>query len=177
MVNCEVNNIKASCKIKGEDTPRKLKELASHHNSVTKKKSNFFVLREKFVYVIFYTGHVNITGAKSRDAINEACSDLSVILNKLDLTLSRLIIDNICLSGSLPHTLNLVTFSNQLLQDCVNFSFNPRKFPGLSFPSTKQSSGTTIVFTSGKFIIVGLKHEEAIRDAKSQLLGFADRAK
>ena len=129
MVACEVNNIKASCKIHGSDTSKKLKVFVLNHPGVTKKKSNFFVLREKFVYIIFYTGHVNITGAKSHDAVNEARSNLSLQLEAFDLKLSRLVIDNICLSGALPSTINLVSFSNQLLQECINFCYNPRKFP------------------------------------------------
>ena len=176
MVICEVNNIKASCKVQGKNISSKLKVFEKGRISVTKRKSNFFVLRDKFVYIIFYTGHVNITGVRSRDTVNEARVYLSVLIKNLDLTLSQSVIDNICLSGSLSRGLNLVSFSDQLQQDCVSFCYNPRKFPGLSFPSTNNNSGTTIVFTSGKFIIVGLKHEDAILDAESRLIELIGRS-
>ena len=175
MSHCAVNNIKASCKLLGLDITAKLRFLASNNLSVSKKKSNFFVFRDKCVYIIFYTGHVNITGARSRSALDEARNYLSTVVEKFELKLSCVTIDNICLSGKLPTTVNLIHFSDKLLQHCITFCYNPRKFPGLSFASAERRSGTTIVFASGKFIIVGLKEEDQVIRAEAHLIDLINK--
>lgn len=153
MITSEVNNIKASCKVKNSDVGAKLKEFSINSSLVTLKKSNFFVLRDKFVYIIFYTGHINITGIKAFHEINQSKGEIKAHLN-LDIGEPR--IDNITLSGSVKGKVNLFSFSSILQQNRLDFGFNPHKFPGLNFRPT-SCPGTVVLFSSGKFILVGIK--------------------
>ena len=82
----KISNIKYSCKLKEKtppvlanelksnksesDTPpgglrRILKQFSCEDSSVSVCQPNFFVLRKTYVFVIFFTGHVNVTGCSS----------------------------------------------------------------------------------------------------------------
>ena len=166
MISCKINNIKVSCTLSGPNIFEVLKKISSTQNSVTKQRSNFFVLRCKFVYIIFYTGHVNITGARDFDQVETAKCELIRIISNSLISINKTVIDNICLSGSLNTSFDLITFADYLRSIDRDFCFNPRRFPGLSVTSIERESGTFLIFASGKFVLVGVKNESEIKQSK-----------
>lgn len=153
MLPFTVNNIKASCKIISATVSRDLRELASKSSLVTKTRGNFFVLRKDFVFIIFYTGHVNCTKLKLVTDIEKARTYLESLIDKSVVTTPK--IDNITTSGaSHPSSggVNLFKLCQYLKDRGISYRFKPHRFPGLNF---KIGGATIIIFTSGKFIAVG----------------------
>lgn len=158
MAACAINNVKVSCKVTGPSIKRTLQDLSCTSDSVTRKSSNFFVLRSKYVYIIFFTGHVNITGVRSVNEVANSCIHLKGLLHNKDLEISTPSIDNICSSGSVRDRVDLYQLAVFLQKNGYQFCFNPHKFPGLSIaPLENAARGTFTIFSSGKFILVGLK--------------------
>ena len=149
-----VNNIKISLTFEGEFRESVLRQYAKTSPFVTKKCGNFFVVREKFVFIIFYKGHVNCTKLKDMDDITQVRAFLKTQLPTLELKACS-IIDNITASGRIRGTeLNLFRFSTYLSQDGRPHHYNPTCFPGLS---TRIGRVTFILFRSGKYIAIGAK--------------------
>lgn len=149
-----VNNIKVSYKVVCPSLPELLSEL-SVEKDAKKTTNNFFVLRQLgFVYVIFYTGHVNCTKLKTLDDVEKSKQLFLRLSVKCEVTNCR--IDNITASGKVSpgSRLNLFSFCSFLKKEGIAHNFDPHKFPGLNF---KLMSVTFILFNSGKFILVGGK--------------------
>ena len=162
MPSYRVNNIKISFKLNVPDSRTFLRYIAVTSPYVTKIEGNFFVLRSTFVYVIFYTGHVNCTKLTELSDI-EKCQSLLKRLIQEDsypsdehhqCETSSAIVDNICSSGTVDQRVKLVRFTDYLKLKEVGFRYNPQTFPGLS---VKINNVSFTLFNSGKFIAVGAK--------------------
>jgi TATA-box binding protein (TBP) (component of TFIID and TFIIIB) len=123
---------------------------------------NYCKIRNKFYYTIFPSGFINITGIRKKQEIEEA---INQIISHLQLTLADLklqengsvyCIDNITVTGALNITkkLNLAVLHCKTITDCKT-SYNNLHFPGLFLHFTGVK-GTVLLFSSGKFNIVGL---------------------
>ena len=163
MLPYRVNNIKISFKIDGQNVKKTLQLVAVSNPYVTKIDGNFFVLRKRFVYIIFFTGHVNCTKLTS---LSEVKTSQNVLLEVIDqekiaedelyLTSSPTV-DNICSSGEFAKRIRLLQFATFLHRENVRHRYNPQTFPGLNL---KLCGISITVFTSGKFIAVGAKTQE-----------------
>lgn len=157
-----VNNIKVSYKLEEEEELKDLtlKEFAESHTAVTKITGNFFVLRDEFVYVIFYTGHVNCTKLKNLQDIELSRKFLRLTFPRYNVSEGR--VDNIVASGRVNdgERINLFIFSQFLNRCSIPHHFNPQHFPGLN---VKFGDVTFVVFTSGKYIAVGSKSHDKLR--------------
>ena len=156
MCGYTINNIKVSFKARSPHIQRSLKDLCSSSAYVTKKDINFFVLRKKFVFIVFFTGHINCTKLKSVDDLNNCLIEFEDFFpshERETLELKAPIIDNISASGDLliPRV-NLLNLAKFLQTEQLKFRFNPEAFPGLCF---RVQPVSFTVFTSGKFIAVG----------------------
>ena len=159
MLGYDITNIKVSCKIYGDNVGGHLREKAKTNENVHKQYGNFFVLRQEFVYIIFYTGHVNCTKLKTDRDVFKAKEVLENFLGS-KFYVSKLRVDNISACGDFAKlstaefadTFNLLLFKKYLQRIIVPNRFNPQSFPGLNF---KVGRATFVVFTSGKFICVG----------------------
>lgn len=153
MICHRVNNIKVSFKIDGA-SQFFLRQFAQSSPLVSKVDGNFFVLRDRFVFVIFFTGHVNCTKLRTLTEIDEAKQILDDhLLGSWDFSASK--VDNISASGfSGVNRLNLRKFGDFLKVQNLNFKYNPERFPGLNF---RISGVTFVLFASGNFLAVGSK--------------------
>ena len=172
---------------------------------VTKVDSSFFVLRPaspipelfltcagleerwplvcKTVLVVFYAGHVNITGLRLRNdgdcgeedeedkLIGVLASLLSALFPKLPGRLVGWQRDNYTASGQLNLTPlglpSMERFLNTLLErktelEVFSVQYNREQFPGV-FIRRQACAGTIILFNSGKFIVVGVRAREEIK--------------
>lgn len=163
MIGCKINNLKASCKITGNDVRTKLVALSKTSGKVSKRErernGNFFVLRDKFVFTIFFTGHVNCTKLKNFQEFTEAQTILNNHLENVDISVLKT--DTISANGILKGPpVNLFRLSNYFKSAAIHSHFNPEKFPGLN--CRINDSSTFIVFQSGKYISVGAKTAERL---------------
>lgn len=133
-----------------------------------KKHSNFCVYKNIYNYTIFESGCINITGVKDysliESAIDVICDYLKVEKSK-DLLIQdneKYIIDNILYTGSFQIQLPIKQLNSYI------YSLNKKKltdlkgqknglhFPGL-FVKVGSRRGRIILFSSGKFVILGVQ--------------------
>ena len=161
----KISNIKYSCQLKEKtgDLRNTLKQFCQENSSVTVRQPNFFVLRKTYVYVIFFTGHVNVTGCSSVEAIGLSRDILLQCLGTR-MEIGKITIDNITSSGAINRVkkIRLPELTQKLKRLEIPFRYNPHRFPGLNF---KLKSVTVIVFNSGKFILVGSKSMSEIEES------------
>lgn len=164
-----VNNIKVSCKIEGDNIRNHLKEFSKSSKLVTLVKNNFFVLRQRYVYVIFFAGHVNITKLKSKKDVRRAQKILLLSVGS-SLSITTPEIDNISASGvAKSGPINLFTLAKYLNERNYKFRFNPHRFPGLNL---RIKTATFVIFTSGKFVLVGTKSKKELVDSIASFCGL-----
>lgn len=158
MVVYTVNNIKVSFKVSAENIQQLLKALAKHSDNVSKRDINFFVLRKKFVYIIFFTGHINCTKIRSLDEASKCKLEFIELFQekvRASITLHEIKVDNISSSGCFEEgKVSLTRLAIFLQNSNIISRFNPETFPGLSL---RICSVTFTIFSSGKFIAVGAK--------------------
>lgn len=122
---------------------------------------NFSVVRESFVYSVFWScGYINITKIRSFADINAA---KTTILNILQLTPSDLIRDyslhNICASGSFSNRLDLEKLTSiWSRKEGFRVRKNLSTFPALFVKCSNL--GTCVLFQSGKYSLVGVREEK-----------------
>jgi len=168
----KVNNIKVSFKLEERRELERiatLRQFARDSQAVSKISGNFFVLRDDFVYVIFYTGHVNCMKLKTPEDVELSKEFLKITFPSY--CVSEAVVDNIVASGCLPQLerLNLFNWSTYLSRHRVAHHFNPQLFPGLC---VKFGGVTFICFTSAKYIAVGSKSHA---DLQREYDAFYDR--
>ena len=151
----KISNIKISFKLLTWDL-QNIKSICMKKSILVKDYLNYIVFTEKYTSIIFkqsqnQSNHVNVTKIKSINTIQNSILHLGNILNA-NLENITYTIDNITASGKLSCEVNLENFLKNNLE--LKTSYNIEKFPGLFI---KQKSGTIILFSSGKFVIVGAK--------------------
>lgn len=138
---------------------------------VTKKGHSFFVIncKNKFVdnmvAIVFYTGHLNITGVKSKLSPVTLLPWIHEHLFNSEIGVVFLSIDNITYSFATRKTLNVPAIYNHFVTTwrdvfyAEGVSFVSAKYEPRRFASTflKFSTGCISVFRSGKCVIVGSK--------------------
>jgi len=186
MLHVQINNIKASIKVKGPNVRRFIFELGERNARVSKKEVNFFVLRDKFVYVIFYSGHINCTKLKTIWDFIEAKLYIAKLFNAGSefYTVETSSIDNISASGDVLKKFehrkwlldrkkkrevrfySLHQLSKLLRKASYKSRYNPQRFPGLT---TKINRISFTLFNTGKFIAVGANNVKKLSAAISIL--------
>lgn len=123
--------------------------------------------------LIFSSGKVVCTGAKSmekvRDSINQIIKALEKI--KVKVKIEPIIkIQNIVASGSVGMDLNLNTLAMKL----KNTEYEPEQFPGLVYKLI-EAKATFLLFSNGKVVCTGTKSEEEVHRALDMLIGNLKR--
>lgn len=175
----DIHNIKVSLRLSAyKDMRRKiinlyLKESELRHlagKESLKREGSFFVLREldcKGVFVIFYSGHVNITRLTT---LNEAKLACAAICRRLSIVAPPpYTIDSIQASGRLNLGISVKKLKSvcdalsRRRQECSiqSVNFNAEKFPG-AFVRSGKERGTALIFNSGKFVLVGAKSTSSV---------------
>ena len=155
-INAKVENIVSSITL---DQNLNLKQLTRRIKEIDNPKQFpgvIFRLQEpKLAMLIFRTGKVICSGARSRKDIDEAVSKLIAKLKKAGVRIRAkpiIEIQNIVASASLDFKVNL----DMLATECFNTEYEPEQFPGLVFRLDSPKT-VMLIFRSGKIIITGAK--------------------
>ena len=122
--------------------------------------------------LIFSSGKVVCTGARTLDKVEESIKKIIKSLEKINVKITVkpvIIIQNIVASGSVGMKLNL----NELATKLKNVEYEPEQFPGLVYkiPQTKTSpQATFLLFTNGKIVCTGTKSEKEVHAAVDTLI-------
>ncbi len=117
--------------------------------------------------LIFSSGNVVCTGARSMDKVKESIQKIIKSLEKIDIKITvkpKITIQNIVASGSVGMDLNL----NSLAMKLDNTEYEPEQFPGLVYKLNKAKA-TFLLFSNGKIVCTGTKSEEEVHKALDML--------
>ncbi|RBI59360.1 TATA-box-binding protein [halophilic archaeon] len=153
----QVENVVASSNI-GQELD--LESLAEDLESVDYDPDNFPGLIYRIqdpqaTILIFRSGKVVCTGAKSVDNVKAAIKHVFVKLRDLGISISTstdIVVQNIVSSADLNATLNLNTIAVGL--GFENVEYEPEQFPGIVYRLTDLDV-VVLLFGSGKLIITG----------------------
>jgi transcription initiation factor TFIID TATA-box-binding protein len=118
--------------------------------------------------LIFSSGKVVCTGARSMDKVHESIKKIIKSLEKINvkITVDPVIhIQNIVASGSVGMALNLNTLAMKL----ENTEYEPEQFPGLVY-KLAEAKATFLLFSNGKVVCTGTKSEEEVHQALDKLI-------
>jgi transcription initiation factor TFIID TATA-box-binding protein len=118
--------------------------------------------------LIFSSGNVVCTGARSMDKVEESIKKIIKSLEKINIkiTVKPVIkIQNIVASGNVGMDLNLNTLAMKL----ENTEYEPEQFPGLVY-KLPQAKATFLLFSNGKIVCTGTKSEPEVHSAVDKLV-------
>jgi transcription initiation factor TFIID TATA-box-binding protein len=118
--------------------------------------------------LIFSSGKVVCTGARSMQKVEESIKKIIKSLEKINvkITIKPVIqIQNIVASGSVGMDLNL----NVLAMKLPNTEYEPEQFPGLVY-KLPEAKATFLLFSNGKIVCTGTKSEKEVREALDKLI-------
>ena len=118
--------------------------------------------------LIFSSGKVVCTGARSMDKVEESIKKIIKSLEKINVKITvkpKINIQNIVASGSVGMDLNL----NVLAMKLENTEYEPEQFPGLVY-KLPQAKATFLLFSNGKIVCTGTKSEDEVHVAVDKLI-------
>jgi len=118
--------------------------------------------------LIFSSGKVVCTGARSMDKVRESIKKIIKSLEKINIKIKidpKINIQNIVASGSIGMDLNL----NVLAMKLQNTEYEPEQFPGLVY-KLAAAKATFLLFSNGKVVCTGTKSEEEAHKALDMLI-------
>ena len=118
--------------------------------------------------LIFSSGKVVCTGAKSMDKVEESIKKIIKSLEKINVKVTikpKIKIQNIVASGTVGMDLNLNTLAMKL----KNTEYEPEQFPGLVYKLI-DAKATFLLFSNGKVVCTGTKSEEEVHAALDKLI-------
>ena len=118
--------------------------------------------------LIFSSGKVVCTGARSMDKVEESIKKIIKSLEKIGIKVTikpEIKIQNIVASGNIGKDLNL----NILAMKLPNTEYEPEQFPGLVY-KLAEAKATFLLFSNGKIVCTGTKSEKEVKDALDKLI-------
>ncbi len=118
--------------------------------------------------LIFSSGKVVCTGARTLEKVDESLQQIIKSLEKINIKITikpKINVQNIVASGSVGMDLNL----NVLAMKLENTEYEPEQFPGLVY-KLPQAKATFLLFSNGKIVCTGTKSEEQVNDAVDKLI-------
>ena len=118
--------------------------------------------------LIFSSGKIVCTGARTMDSVEESIKKIIKSLEKISIkiTVKPVVhIQNIVASGSVGMDLNLNTLAMKL----ENTEYEPEQFPGLVYKLTSHKA-TFLLFSNGKVVCTGTKSEKEVHSALDKLI-------
>jgi len=118
--------------------------------------------------LIFSSGNVVCTGARSLEKVQESIEKIIKSLEKIGIKIKikpKINIQNIVASGSVGMDLNLNTLAMKL----GNTEYEPEQFPGLVY-KLDEAKATFLLFSNGKVVCTGTKSEEQVHEALDKLI-------
>ncbi len=118
--------------------------------------------------LIFSSGKVVCTGAKTLEEVDRSIQSIIKSLKKLNIIVTikpEITVQNIVASGSIGMSLNL----NYLGLNLPNTEYEPEQFPGLVYklPGTRA---TFLLFSNGKIVCTGTRSEKKLHEAVDLLI-------
>jgi len=130
----------------------------------------FRVREPKTSALLFSTGRVVCTGARSIEKVKESIKSIIASLKKIGINITiepKITIQNIVASGSTGMELNL----NHLAMNLKNTEYEPEQFPGLVYKlGDHDLPATFLLFSNGKIVCTGTKSEGDVYKATERLL-------
>jgi transcription initiation factor TFIID TATA-box-binding protein len=168
--NIEVVNIVVSTSLE-HDIP--LEKMAATLSNTEYNPEQFpgLVIRikePKTSALIFSSGKVVCTGARSMDKVEESIEKIIKSLEKIGINITikpEITIQNIVASGSVGMDLNLNTLALKL----ENTEYEPEQFPGLVY-KLDAAKATFLLFSNGKIVCTGTKSEDEVHTALDMLI-------
>ena len=118
--------------------------------------------------LIFSSGKVVCTGAKSLTKVKESISKIIKNLTKINIRIRikpKIVVQNMVASGSIKMDLNL----NSLAMKLPNTEYEPEQFPGLVY-KLQGTRATFLLFSNGKIVCTGTRSETKLREAVAKLV-------
>src|SRR3989338_284912 len=173
----EVVNIVVSTSLK-HDIP--LEKMAATLSNTEYNPEQFpgLVIRikePKTSALIFSSGKVVCTGARSMDKVHESIKKIIKSLEKINIKIKiepEVKIQNIVASGTVGMDLNL----NVLAMKLENTEYEPEQFPGLVY-KLMEAKATFLLFSNGKIVCTGTKSEAEVEKALDKLIENLKKAK
>jgi transcription initiation factor TFIID TATA-box-binding protein len=168
----EVVNIVVNTSL-GQDVP--LEKMAATLSNTEYNPEQFpgLVLRikePKTSALLFSSGNVVCTGARSMEKVEEAIQKIIFYLKKVGVEIKikpKITVQNIVASGGIGFDLNL----NKLAIRLRNTEYEPEQFPGLVYKlMDPKISATFLLFSNGKIVCTGTKSAEEVNLATQKLL-------
>jgi transcription initiation factor TFIID TATA-box-binding protein len=125
--------------------------------------------------LIFSSGKVVCTGARSMDKVEESIKKIIKSLEKIGIKIKikpEIKIQNIVASGSIGMDLNLNTLAMKL----DNTEYEPEQFPGLVY-KLPMAKATFLLFSNGKIVCTGTKSETEVHAAVDKLIENLQKVK
>jgi len=170
MSKCVVKNIKISIRI---DKSEKINDILKAKRledcfRVTKVTQSSFTYRSnKFVYIIFNGGHVNVTSITSIEEIPIVKLELIRYLNlSYRPNLLKITIDNIVACGKVASIEHFYSFLVFCRSKKIKSHYNPERFPGARLSICGK---TVIFFRSGAYNVLGLKNLEKLEEVQNYI--------
>jgi transcription initiation factor TFIID TATA-box-binding protein len=118
--------------------------------------------------LIFSSGKIVCTGAKSMPLVREAVKKIIQNVEKIKVKVTKnpqIKVQNMVASGAIGMDLNL----NSLAMDLENTEYEPEQFPGLVY-KLPETRATFLLFSNGKIVCTGTRSESKLREAVDMLV-------
>ncbi len=118
--------------------------------------------------LIFSSGKIVCTGAKSLDKVEESIQTIIKSLEKIGIHIKikpKIVVQNIVAAGNINMDLNLNTLAVKL----ENTEYEPEQFPGLVY-KLAEAKATFLLFSNGKIVCTGTKSEDEVYTALDMLI-------
>ena len=125
--------------------------------------------KPKTTALIFKSGKMVVTGAKSTKMLIQAVKRIIYLLRKHGILITgrpKIQVQNIVASGDIHAQVNLERAA-YLLEDSM---YEPEQFPGL-IHRMRDPRVELLIFSSGKMVITGAKEESEVEDAVVRIAG------
>ena len=169
-MSLKVENVVASIDLHGEiDVEKVANELESvQYNPDVFPGAVYKMKSFGVTFLIFYSGKLVCTGAKSVETIRKATEELKRTLEAMGMKFKgepEIQVQNIVAAGDLGlGTLDL----DMVALTLPNVEYEPEIFPGVVY-RVKNSRMAILIFNSGKVVVSGARTEEDIRRAVDEL--------
>ncbi len=122
----------------------------------------------KITSLVFSTGKIVCTGAKSENSVENAVNLVIKELKKVGIKFTQkpdIKVQNVVASGDIGEKLNLIDLAFKL----KTAEYEPEQFPGLVY-KVPESHITFLLFGTGKIVCTGAKNEKEIKKAINELV-------
>ncbi len=125
--------------------------------------------------LIFSSGNIVCTGARSLDKVDESIQRIIESVEKIGIKIKikpKINVQNIVASGNIGMDLNLNTLAMKL----DNTEYEPEQFPGLVY-KLMEAKAKFLLFSNGKIVCTGTKSKEMVHKAVDMLIANLKKLK